>query len=243
MNKKFKQHNAFTLAEVLITLGIIGIVAVLTMPILTQNYNKKVTETRLKKFYSTMNQTVERLKVDYGDLKDWDYTVANLWQEGEEKTIDHLTNQSDAIAAKFEEYFGKYIEFVDKKKVEVEGKDRYLFYFKDGSAIMPAWYNNLDYEYFPKNPEKCLKNSHENRYGICSFAFQFYTYSPTKDLKGFFPYITGLDRRVNFTKEKMYNHSSSGCRNGTNMSGNYCGLIIMLNNWTVPDDYPKKLAY
>ena len=237
-------RNAFTLAEVLITLGIIGIVAALTMPILMQNYNKKVTETRLKKFYSTMNQTVERLKVDHGDLKDWDYTVDNVYEEGEEKTIDHLTNQSDAIAAKFEEYFGKYIEFVDKKKVEVEGKDRYLFYFKDGSAIMPAWYNNFDYEYFPKNPEKCLKNSRENRYGICSFAFQLYSNSENVHLHGFVPYFVGLSyNNGTFNIATMYNDPTKGCRNGTHMSGNYCGLIIMLNNWTVPDDYPRKLAY
>lgn len=194
-----------------------------------------------------MNQAVEKLKVEHGDLKDWDYTVDNVYEEGEEKTVDHLTNQSEAIAEKFEEYFGKHIEFVDKKKVEVEGKERYLFYFKDGSAIMPAWYNNFDYEYFPKNPEKCLKNSHENRYGICSFAFQLYTnsvYTQQHVLKGFVPYFTGLSYRTGtFNKANMYDAPNKGCRNGTHMSGNYCGLIIMLNNWTVPDDYPRKLAY
>ena len=240
MNNTNQQLNAFTLAEVLITLGVIGVVAAVTMPTLMQNYNKKVTETRLKKFYSTMNQTVDRLKVDHGDLKDWDYTVDNVYEEGEEKTVDHLVNQSEAIAAKFEEYFGKYIEFVDKKKVEVEGKERYLFYFKDGSAIMPAWYNNFDYEFFPKNPEKCLKNSHENRYGICSFAFQFYV-NHSSYQKAFIPYSTGAIG--SYTKTTLYEDPTKGCRNGTHMSGNYCGLIIMLNNWTVPDDYPKKLAY
>ncbi len=34
--------NGFTLAEVLITLGIIGIVAAMTMPALIANYQKKV---------------------------------------------------------------------------------------------------------------------------------------------------------------------------------------------------------
>ena len=42
--------RAFTLAEVLITLGIIGIVAAMTFPILMTKYNYKITETRLKKF-------------------------------------------------------------------------------------------------------------------------------------------------------------------------------------------------
>ena len=37
---------AFTLAEVLITLGIIGVVAALTLPTLIENHNKRVVETR-----------------------------------------------------------------------------------------------------------------------------------------------------------------------------------------------------
>ena len=41
--------TAFTLAEVLITLGIIGIVAAMTMPSLIQNYQEKATVTRVKK--------------------------------------------------------------------------------------------------------------------------------------------------------------------------------------------------
>ena len=50
--------NAFTLAEVLITLGIIGIVVALTLPTLIQNHRNQVVETRLKKFYSTINQAI-----------------------------------------------------------------------------------------------------------------------------------------------------------------------------------------
>ena len=42
MSKK----KAFTLAEVLITLGIIGVVAALTMPSLMSNYRRKVAETQ-----------------------------------------------------------------------------------------------------------------------------------------------------------------------------------------------------
>ena len=39
----------FTLAEVLITLGIIGVVAALTIPQVVQNYQKQATATALKK--------------------------------------------------------------------------------------------------------------------------------------------------------------------------------------------------
>lgn len=40
--------KGFTLAEVLITLGIIGVVAAMTMPSLIQNYRKKEATTRIK---------------------------------------------------------------------------------------------------------------------------------------------------------------------------------------------------
>ena len=43
------KRPAFTLAEVLITLGIIGVVAAMTMPSLVANYEKKRTATAVKK--------------------------------------------------------------------------------------------------------------------------------------------------------------------------------------------------
>ena len=45
---------AFTLAEVLITLGIIGVVAAITLPILIQNYQKTVWVNQLKKSVSVL---------------------------------------------------------------------------------------------------------------------------------------------------------------------------------------------
>ena len=59
-----KKKNAFTLAEVLITLGIIGIVAAMTLPILINKYEKKVTVTKLKKEYVMFNEAMDMLKVD-----------------------------------------------------------------------------------------------------------------------------------------------------------------------------------
>ena len=51
-NKKWfiLDKSAFTLAEVLITLGIIGVVSALTLPVLVQKYRNNVVETKLKKF-------------------------------------------------------------------------------------------------------------------------------------------------------------------------------------------------
>ena len=51
---KFGMTFGFTLAEVLITLGIIGVVAAMTLPTLIQNHEEKATVSKLKKMYSTL---------------------------------------------------------------------------------------------------------------------------------------------------------------------------------------------
>ena len=56
----------FTLAEVLITLGVIGVVAALTMPIIVHNYQKKALETQFKKAVRVSNQIIERARVEMG---------------------------------------------------------------------------------------------------------------------------------------------------------------------------------
>ena len=55
---------AFTLAEVLITLGIIGVVAAMTLPTLIQNHQKRSLEVATQKFYSTMSQAVKKYMAD-----------------------------------------------------------------------------------------------------------------------------------------------------------------------------------
>lgn len=67
--------KAFTLAEVLVTLGIIGVVAALTMPALVGNYKKKQTVTQLKKVYSSLLQSVESSKIENGDIADWNWNL------------------------------------------------------------------------------------------------------------------------------------------------------------------------
>ena len=50
--------RGFTLAEVLITLGIIGTVAAMTLPALNTKIRQKIYSARLKTFYSTMRQGI-----------------------------------------------------------------------------------------------------------------------------------------------------------------------------------------
>ena len=90
----YKNKKAFTLAEVLITLGVIGIVAAMTMPTLIQNYRRKVVEKKLYTTYNILQNMVRMSAVDNGDPYNW-----------------VLDNDDDEI---FEKYFAPYLKIIEK---------------------------------------------------------------------------------------------------------------------------------
>ena len=65
---KLKTKFAFTLAEVLITLGIIGVVAALTIPMLISDIQMKHFKAGYKKIYSELNSVSKSLIDEYGEL-------------------------------------------------------------------------------------------------------------------------------------------------------------------------------
>ena len=68
-NKYF--NKGFTLAEVLITLAIIGVVAAITLPNLIQKNNEKVTIQKLTKTYSLLSQAYLSAVEEYGAVSSW----------------------------------------------------------------------------------------------------------------------------------------------------------------------------
>lgn len=86
---KIKNMNlAFTLAEVLITLGIIGVVAAMTIPSVIQKSQEKATVSQLKKAYTTLSQAVSLAVQNNGTVDTWD--IGNYGDTG--KSINILTN-------------------------------------------------------------------------------------------------------------------------------------------------------
>lgn len=61
-----KSSNAFTLAEVLVTLGVIGVVAAMTLPTLVQNYQKMVLKNQFKKAYATFYNGIKAAQGNLG---------------------------------------------------------------------------------------------------------------------------------------------------------------------------------
>lgn len=65
-----KKSLAFTLAEVLLTMTIIGVVAAMTIPTLHYQRVKKEYTTKLKNFYSRMDNAILDMETDYGSFRD-----------------------------------------------------------------------------------------------------------------------------------------------------------------------------
>jgi len=71
----FKRQTAFTLAEVLITLGIIGVVAAMTMPMLIAKYQKYVLANKFKQSLAILTQGFQKMMVDEGVTNIDDATI------------------------------------------------------------------------------------------------------------------------------------------------------------------------
>jgi prepilin-type N-terminal cleavage/methylation domain-containing protein len=72
---KETKKAAFTLAEVLITLGIVGVIAAMTIPDLMHNMQYKHLQVELKKTYSELNQ-MSKLFMDQNEMSVHDYANA-----------------------------------------------------------------------------------------------------------------------------------------------------------------------
>lgn len=228
--------KGFTLSEVLITLGIIGLVATLTFPILLKHHRKTVIETRLAKFYTTMNQAVMRAEVDFGDKKEW-----GKIGDGFETDENGNPDKSKSIPlAWFNTYMRPYLNLL---YVKTASDGRVLAYFPDGSlaaigenAIL--FYIDASYysEYESSDGEKY---PNEMDSGTKCFLFAFW---PSRENnkshynKGVEPYISIY---WDGTRESLFT-GDYGCKQETNRTRPYCTKLIQMNGWKIPKDYPLK---
>ena len=67
----FSKAIAFTLAETLIVMGIIGVVAALTLPNLNSSTGDKEKVAKVKKIYSNLNDAFARAQAVYGPYDEW----------------------------------------------------------------------------------------------------------------------------------------------------------------------------
>lgn len=75
------KRKAFTLAEILVTLGIIGVVSAMTMPTLIQNQQEKVLINQLKVANSILSNVALAASEKYGPMDMWvnDYSQGSVY--------------------------------------------------------------------------------------------------------------------------------------------------------------------
>ena len=127
------------MAEVLITLGIIGVVAALTLPSLIQKYQDQVLENQLKKTYSTLSQGIQKAMADDGVSNFYDTELFQSCRPPEQKSdacIQIVKKYFNVVAVKTEsrEY---YIGVIQTKYID--GKTVFLGRDKSKGMFHPDW--------------------------------------------------------------------------------------------------------
>ncbi len=115
--------KGFTLAEVLITLGIIGVVAAMTIPSIIQSYKKKSFSAQLLKTYNTVLNTFRLSEDEHGDMSGW--TIPNL---------GNLSNGSITHVKFFDTYIKPYIKYHKVVYGNSQNADIKV-YLNDGSSL------------------------------------------------------------------------------------------------------------
>ncbi len=83
----------------MITLGIIGVVAAMTLPALITNYKEKQTVSQLKKFYSTLSQAWLMMENEYGSIDEWGMSSTNTGQTDPETGAKILDPSAQLLIA------------------------------------------------------------------------------------------------------------------------------------------------
>ena len=238
--KKFRKNLAFTLAEVLITLGIIGIVAAMVIPSLINAYQKHVTVTRLKQTYAQITQAVKLSEADNGDITGWDMGTATL----------HKRAEGIEFANKYILPYLKYSYICNNTKSycndiiikNIKG-DNTDSAFKNDFAI--ALMNGTIIRLDPRDTYTFITvhingGSSSNIIGKNVFSLLL-----KKDLK-ISNYVIVKEPGIYFMGEgytREYLTSSGYSRylcskQGALFAGNYCGALIKLDGWKISKDYP-----
>ena len=130
-----KKNKGFTLAEVLISLVIIGVIAAMTIPTLINKTNKQEYASKLKKAYSTMSQATNRIIADEGnprgDIGGWGTSteaIFNMYKKYLSNTKVCPNNVTGCFAGIYKRMNGK------KSSIE-SGVNQYGLILADGTAL------------------------------------------------------------------------------------------------------------
>lgn len=230
----------------MITLGIIGVLAAVTLPALISNYKKNLTVERLKSTYSIINQAFTRSIAENGPAEYWDYNL----------------NTNDFYAM----YYAPYIESVkicnwdEQNSSWTESWNNKLQRACSSMAVTAEGnrvnVNNNQKKYLLKNGVGVILNSgnqsltidlninkHKMVYGVDSFRLQPNFITNVEAYTGLT--FTRNDACKMVTENKKTSDGKTfveHCRQGYghHYYGNTCAALIQCNGWQVPKDYPVR---
>jgi type II secretory pathway pseudopilin PulG len=218
--KTSRKNAAFTLAETLITIGIIGVVAAMTIPTLIHKYRENIVATKLEKTYAEFQQVVKLSEAENDDISGWDFTL----------------DPADFA----EKYIAPY--FSQSTSQNLGMRSFYLLSASTTNRRSLANYRNLDRIIGFRLSTDCYEiyvdfNGYDspNRMGSDIFLFSIYKNGITRYCYEGLPLIGSSGSAVK-TSESLKNHDCKSTGNGFN-----CGLVIQQNGWKIPKDYPLKL--
>ena len=200
----------------MITLGIIGIVAALTIPTLIQNTKKTETSAKIKKFISVINQALLRAEMDYGNREDW---------------IKGDMNSTDSSMEFLSTYVQPYIQnsTIEKGGATTTTEHTATLKFADGSQMSIKVGTCYDI-YYDTNGAKG-----PNEKGRDAFQFILCRKSGECNVNSnqVRPYYCVGNGSQYPTHEELVNN----CKN----DGLYCTILLQENQYEFPKDYPKRL--
>ncbi len=252
----FFGRAAFTLAEVLITLGIIGVVAAMTIPGLIANYEKQVTITKLKKAQSVLSQGIRLIEADNGDICSWYATASN-------KPVGS-TFMDNYILPYFKTIKSSSVHSSTDMRIYGYKKAHDVFLYLNGSAVNSRYeaesFISPDNMYFGFN----LTDNRGFNIGAINASPFIHAWLPVLvDINGptgpnrvgrdvfFFEILSeycGPAKVVGRVTSKSmsgsdgyklkihYNSAIENCQKG--QSGEGCFVKILHDGWQIKDDYP-----
>ncbi len=247
--------KGFTMAEVLITLGIIGIVAAMTFPMMMNKYRKVVIENRLKSTLSLLNQALYLSVANNGPAYGWDYNLTTReffdkyyapylkythvceWSEQDSSWTEDvgLTGLKRECSSK------AVTESGDKVDVN-NNQDKYLL--NNGVAIILGSQKERMRFGIDLNISKS-----EFKYGRDYFTLVTKGRDPGEVLPDD-TYVSSFTYAYGNVCDLIHSNKSTSdgltvyehCRQGKFhwSYGDCCSAIIQCNNMEIPDDYPVR---
>ncbi len=241
-----KKHS-FTLAEVLITIVVIGIIAAITVPVVMANHKRTETASKLKKFYSTMSNAIALQEIQSG-LKtyEWQYPPSRTYDENKEYIEKYILNNINYV--NYEPVNQKYIsELEDTPNFSASGclvnSNDVQVHLNDGSMFSSC--EGPDWLMFDVNGDKG-----PNKFGRDVFVFAIIIDDDAgyaADIVDTIPRFNTVNSnpipweddeamlKTKYSRDKL----PENCQKYPNTT--YCTHLVEVDGWEFKDDYPVKL--